>query len=82
LFVGGVFLSSGSEILFAFLDMCPNGLTYFIMCIVCRSVTGVGSAMGMSYAIVGHYFPDKISTIVAWLEVFNGLGMMVNKLKM
>jgi hypothetical protein len=99
LFVGGVFLSSGSEILFAFLDMCPNGLIYFIICIACRSVTGIGirivtnrhvkkrsvnsvqnnigSAMGMSFAIIGHYFPNKISTVVAWLEVINGMGMMV-----
>ena len=77
LFVSGILLSSGSEILFGFLDDCPNGIIYFVMCVLCRSVTGVGASMGMSYAIVGHYFPSKISSIVAMLEVFNGLGLMV-----
>jgi MFS family permease len=72
-----MFLSSGSEILFGFLDQCPDGLTFFAMCIACRIVTAIGSSMGLSYAIVGHYFPNKISSIVAFLEVFNGLGLMV-----
>lgn len=64
LFLSGLFLSSTSQILFGFLDMCPNGAAYFYTCIACRSVTALGSSMGLSYAIVGHYFPEKISTIV------------------
>ena len=31
----------------------------------------------MSYAIVGFLFPDRISSVVAVLEVFNGLGLML-----
>lgn len=57
--------------------MCPNGMIYFIMCIICRVVTAIGSSMGLSYAIVGSYFPNKVARIVAILEVFNGLGLMV-----
>jgi hypothetical protein len=34
--------------------------------------------MAMSYAMVGHYFPDKISTIVAVLEVASGFGFMAS----
>jgi MFS family permease len=31
----------------------------------------------LSYAIVGFLFPNKISSVVAILEVFNGLGLML-----
>ena len=67
LFVSGVFLSSGGEILFGFLNLCPDGLIYFIMCVLCRIITAIGSSMGLSYAIVGYYFPNKISSIVVSL---------------
>ena len=77
MFVGGLFLSSGSEILFGFLDKCPSGDVYFVISVACRVVCAVGSSMGLSYAIVGYYFPNRISTIVALLETFNGLGMMI-----
>ena len=33
--------------------------------------------MGLSYAIVAYYFPHKISSMVALLEVMNGLGLMI-----
>lgn len=77
LFVSGMFLAAGSEIIFGFLDKCPNGNAYFITSVASRVICGVGSSMGLSYAIVGYYFPNKISSIVALLETFNGLGMMV-----
>ncbi len=77
MFVGGLFLSSGSEIIFGFLDKCPSGDVYFVISVACRVVCAVGSSMGLSYAIVGYYFPNRISTIVALLETFNGLGMMI-----
>lgn len=77
LFISGLFLSSGSEILFGFLDMCPPGFVYFLMCVSCRCVTALGSSMGLSYAIVGYVFPNRVASIVAVLEIFNGLGLMV-----
>lgn len=77
LFVGGLFLSSGSEIIFSVLKMSPNGWTYFILMVACRIVTAIGSSMGLSYAIVGFYFPNRISTMIALLEVMNGLGLMI-----
>lgn len=77
LFVSGLFLSSSSEILFGFLNMCPNGFIYFIMCMLCRIVTALGSAMGQSFAICSCYFPNKISSIVALMQLFNGLGIMI-----
>ena len=57
--------------------MSPNGWTYFILMVACRVVTAIGSSMGLSYAIVGYYFPNKISTMIALLEVMNGLGLMI-----
>lgn len=77
LFVSGLFLSSSSEILFGFLKNCPNGTIYFVMCILCRCVTALGSAMGQSFAICSCYFPNRVSSIVALMQLFNGLGIMI-----
>ena len=47
------------------------------MAIACRVVNAIGCSMGLSYAIVGYYFPNNISSMVAILEVINGLGAMI-----
>ena len=80
LFVSGLFLSSGSEILFGLLNRCPDGYIYFIMCMACRIVTALGGSMGQSFAIIGCFFPDRIASISAVIQVFNGLGIMVGPL--
>ena len=51
-----------------FLDYCPPGNIYFVMAVLCRVVTAVGASMGLSYAIIGHYFPNKISSLVVNLN--------------
>lgn len=56
LFVAGLFLSSTSEIIFGFVNRSPSGYMYLITCLLCRSVTAFGSAMGLSYAAVGMRF--------------------------
>lgn len=66
-----------SLLLLRFLNDCPNGSIYFIMCILCRCVTALGSAMGQSFAICSCYFPNRISSIVALMQLFNGLGIMI-----
>ncbi len=76
LFVSGLFLSSGSEILFGLLNRCPDGYIYFIMCMACRIVTALGGSMGQSFAIIGCFFPDRIASISAVIQVFNGLGII------
>jgi len=35
------------------MDKTPPGYLYFAMCMICRSVSGIGASMGLSYAIVG-----------------------------
>ena len=59
------------------MDYCPPGNIYFVMAILCRCVAALGASMGLSYALVGFYFPNRISSIVALLEVFTGFGLMV-----
>lgn len=77
LFVSGIFLGAGSEIAFGFMNLCPSGMIYFVMCMLCRGVSGLGASMGLSYAIVGYFFPNKIASVVALLEVCTGIGLMV-----
>lgn len=77
LFVGGMFLMGGSEILYGLIEWCPEGNIYFAISVLCRIVTAIGSSMSISYAIVGFYFPNNISSMVAMLEVFNGFGYMI-----
>ena len=50
------------------------------MCMACRIVTALGGSMGQSFAIIGCFFPDRISSIVALIQVFNGLGLMIGPL--
>jgi len=76
LFVSGILLGSGSALAFGFMKQSPSGWTYFIMCLLCRSVSGIGASMGLTYAIVGYFFPNRIASFVALLEVCCGLGIM------
>ena len=69
------FIFKGSEILFGLLNRCPDGQIYFVMCMACRIVTALGGSMGQSFAIIGCFFPDRIASIVALVQVFNGLGL-------
>ena len=48
---------------------------YFIYALVTRAIAGIGVSMGCSYGIAGIYFPNHISTVIAMLELANGLGL-------
>lgn len=76
LFVSGVLLASTGAIGFAFLDRSPAGITYFLMSLFCRTVTGLGASMGISYAIVAYSFPNNVASVVAVLEFVSGIGFM------
>ena len=43
--------------------------------LVTRAIAGIGVSMGCSYGIAGIYFPNHISTVIAMLELANGLGL-------
>lgn len=43
--------------------------------LVTRAIAGIGVSMGCSYGIAGIYFPNHISTVIAMLELSNGLGL-------
>lgn len=64
LFVSGILLGAGSEVAFGFMNRCPGGYVYFMMCMICRGVSGLGASMGLSYAIVGYFFPNRIASVV------------------
>jgi len=36
------------------------------MAVLCRVVAATGASMGLSYALVGHYFPNRISSVVVF----------------
>ena len=73
-------LASTGGIAFAFLDKLPNGMIYFLMSLLCRTITGVGASMGISYAIVAHSFPNNVASVVAALEFVSGIGFMTGPL--
>lgn len=58
------------------MNRTPSGMIYFFMCLLCRGVSGIGASMGLSYAIVGYFFPNRIASVVALLEVCTGIGLM------
>lgn len=76
LFLGGLFISSSTVILFGALDECPEEY-YLVMVLLVRGMTAVGCSMGLSFAIVGNFFPNNVSTIVAIIEMFSGFGLMI-----
>jgi len=53
LLCSGLFLAGGSMIIFAFMDLCPRGISYFILCVLTRATSAIGTSMSVSYAIVG-----------------------------
>ncbi|KAI0208721.1 MFS-type transporter SLC18B1 [Lamellibrachia satsuma] len=77
-FVCGIMVCGCGGILFGFLDGCPPGATYIVMCVLVRSIEASGSAafMTSSFAILANEFPDNVASIFGMLELFSGLGMM------
>ncbi len=48
----------------------PAGNVYFVMSFTCRAVTGIGSSMASSYAVVGYYYPHNIAKIIVTFFLF------------
>lgn len=75
LFVYGLLITSVGQIAFGFTDLFENKWMYFMYALVTRAIAGIGVSMGCSYGIAGIYFPNHISTVIAMLELSNGLGL-------
>lgn len=48
---------------------------YLSVALLTRAIAGIGVSMGASYGIAAIYFPKQISTVIAILELCNGLGL-------
>ncbi|XP_062611583.1 MFS-type transporter SLC18B1-like [Saccostrea cucullata] len=79
LFVAGVSVSGVCTILFGVLIYSPGGYQFILLSFLCRSLEALASAafITASYAILTDAFPKHIATVVGYLELFTGVGMMV-----
>ncbi|XP_055345427.1 MFS-type transporter SLC18B1-like [Paramacrobiotus metropolitanus] len=76
LFVTGILTTGAAAILMGFLEFCPAGRSFVIMCFVIRVVdaVGVSAFLTASFTVIANEFPTAISTIFGACETFNGLG--------
>ncbi|XP_012693506.2 MFS-type transporter SLC18B1 isoform X2 [Clupea harengus] len=75
----GIFVSAVCTILFGLLDRAAAGTQFIVLCFVIRSVNAVGfaAAMTASFAILAKVFPNNIATVLGFMEIFTGLGLIL-----
>ncbi|XP_067057633.1 MFS-type transporter SLC18B1-like isoform X1 [Acropora muricata] len=75
----GLFLCSGSQILFGFVSMLPKGVVFVVFCFLLRIVMAFGGAAAdtASFAIVAGEFGSNIGVVTGAMETFTGLGFML-----
>ncbi|XP_020842752.1 MFS-type transporter SLC18B1 isoform X2 [Phascolarctos cinereus] len=79
MFVGGMFVSGGTTILFGMLDRAPDGPVFITMCFLLRAVDAMSFAASItaSSSIVAKAFPNNVATVMGSLETFSGLGLVL-----
>ena len=62
---------------FGILGDAPDGLIYFVSCLVCRIVNGIGASMLYSTAmpIAVQMYPDKAGLVTTMVQTCLGLGL-------
>ncbi|XP_060735381.1 MFS-type transporter SLC18B1 isoform X3 [Tachysurus vachellii] len=77
--IAGLLISGLTTIVFGFLDRAPDGTIFIVLCFVIRSVNAVGfaGAVTSSFAVSAKVFPDNIATILGFIEIFTGLGLIL-----
>uniref|UniRef100_A0A8C2JJZ2 Solute carrier family 18 member B1 n=1 Tax=Cyprinus carpio TaxID=7962 RepID=A0A8C2JJZ2_CYPCA len=80
--VAGLFVSSGSTVLFGFLDQVSDGTIFIVLCFITRCVNAIGfsAAVTSSFAVSAKVFPDNIATVLGFMEIFTGLGLILGPL--
>ncbi|XP_062864121.1 MFS-type transporter SLC18B1 [Trichomycterus rosablanca] len=75
----GLLISGGCTVLFGFLDRAPDGTMFIVLCLVIRSVNAVGfaAAVTSSFAVSARVFPHNIATILGFMEIFTGIGLIL-----
>ncbi|XP_048742491.2 MFS-type transporter SLC18B1-like [Ostrea edulis] len=79
MYLSGAMIGGTCAILFGVLDKSPDGITYIVMCFLCRTIEAFGCAMLItaSFAIVANVFPDNVATMLGVLETASGIGVIV-----
>ncbi|XP_059376961.1 MFS-type transporter SLC18B1 isoform X1 [Carassius carassius] len=77
--VAGLFISSGSTVLFGFLDQVSDGTVFIVLCFITRCVNAIGfsAAVTSSFAVSAKVFPENIATVLGFMEIFTGLGLIL-----
>ncbi|XP_055028124.2 MFS-type transporter SLC18B1 isoform X1 [Misgurnus anguillicaudatus] len=77
--VAGLFVSSGCTVLFGFLDQVADGRIFIGLCLITRCINAVGfaAAVTASFAVSAKVFPDNIATVLGFMEIFTGLGLIL-----
>ncbi|XP_061410339.1 MFS-type transporter SLC18B1-like [Lethenteron reissneri] len=79
MFLSGMLVSGTCTILFGLLDEAPSGSVYIAMCFVVRCMDALGCAASTtaSFTILAGTFPNNIATVMGFLEIFTGLGLVL-----
>ncbi|XP_067224011.1 MFS-type transporter SLC18B1 isoform X3 [Chanodichthys erythropterus] len=77
--VAGLFVSSGSTVLFGFLDQVSDGTVFIVLCFITRCINAIGfsASVTSSFAVSAKVFPDNIATVLGFMEIFTGLGLIL-----
>uniref|UniRef100_A0A0K8SF02 Major facilitator superfamily (MFS) profile domain-containing protein n=2 Tax=Lygus hesperus TaxID=30085 RepID=A0A0K8SF02_LYGHE len=77
LFLSGVFLAGGCNILFGVLPLIQDYTMFAVFCFIIRALEAVGASMyaTASFVFVVEIFPDNISAVLGILETAMGIGM-------
>ncbi|KAG1946596.1 MFS-type transporter SLC18B1 [Pimephales promelas] len=77
--VAGLFISSVCTVLFGFLDQVSDGTVFIVLCFITRSTNAIGfsAAVTSSFAVSAKVFPDNIATVLGFMEIFTGLGLIL-----
>ncbi|XP_055339796.1 MFS-type transporter SLC18B1-like [Paramacrobiotus metropolitanus] len=76
-FIAGVFLASGCNFLFGFLEYVDDPFTFTVLAFAIRIVEGVGAAgfCTASFSILAYEFSGNVAVVFGTLESFVGIGM-------
>ncbi|KAK9510240.1 hypothetical protein O3M35_005067 [Rhynocoris fuscipes] len=77
LFMSGMFLAGGCNILFGLLPEIQDYTTFAVFCFLIRTLEAIGASAysTASFVFVVEIFPDNISAVLGILETAMGLGM-------
>ncbi|XP_051725099.1 MFS-type transporter SLC18B1 isoform X2 [Ctenopharyngodon idella] len=77
--VAGLFVSSACTVLFGFLDQVSDGTVFIVLCLITRCIDAIGfsASVTSSLAVSAKMFPDNIATVLGFMEIFTGLGLIL-----